>query len=59
MINYFIYVLLIFFSIYAFIQVLSYAIYEIKELKNKSGGIAIIVFSLFTIILANVSIYIA
>lgn len=39
-------VFFIIFSIFAFLQVLAYGIYEFKEQKNKIGGIFIILFGL-------------
>ena len=38
--------LFIIFSIYVLLKTIFYALYEIKTQENKSGGIAIIVFSI-------------
>ena len=40
--------LFIIFSIYVLLKTIFYALYEIKTQENKSGGIAIIVFSLLS-----------
>lgn len=37
------------FCLYTFWYTTSYAVYEIKEQKNKSGGICVVVFTLFAI----------
>lgn len=41
-------------SLYCLLRVIGYAIYEIKEMKNKVGGIVVIVFSVIVVIFANV-----
>lgn len=48
--------LVIILSIIIFLKTLSYGIYEIKE-KNKSGGITVIVFSVFALILPYLMVY--
>ena len=40
-------------SIYALFKVIGFAIYEIKEMNNKWGGIIVISFSLLVTIFAN------
>lgn len=50
-------ILVLILSILIFIKTLSYGIYEIKE-NNKSGGIAVIAFSIVSLIFPNVMIYI-
>lgn len=45
-------------SIFILLKVIGYAIYEIKELNNKAGGIAIISFSVLVVIFANVMMWI-
>lgn len=40
-------------TIFILLKVIGYAIYEIKELNNKSGGIIIISFSTLVVIFAN------
>ena len=41
-------------NIFIFIKVLAYGLYEIKQENNKFGGIAVISFSCFVVIFANV-----
>lgn len=48
------YILFIIFTIFAFVQVLIYGIYEFKEENNKIGGIFIILFGLFASIFSNI-----
>ncbi len=38
-------------SIFVLFKVIGYGIYEIKEMKNKLGGISVITFSLIVVIL--------
>lgn len=45
-------------TIFILLKVIGYAIYEIKELHNKSGGIIIISFSTSVVIFANIMIWI-
>lgn len=52
---YFIIFLLI--SLYILLKVIGYAIYEITEFKNKSGGISVIVFSVIVVIFANIMVF--
>ena len=51
---------LIFFVITIFIllKVIGYAIYEIKELNNKTGGITIISFSTLVVTFVNIMMWI-
>ena len=44
----------LFITIFILLKVIGYAIYEIKEFNNKSGGIIIISFSSLVVIFANV-----
>lgn len=53
MINYFFNFLFFIFSIFVLLKSVFYALYEIKSQDNKSGGIAVIVFSVIVIVLAN------
>lgn len=48
---YYIFFLLV--SIYSLLKSIGYAFYEIKELNNKVGGVSIIIFSIFVVILSN------
>lgn len=50
--------LYIVFSIYFLIKSIFYTMYEINSENNKSGGIAFIVFSVFTLIFSSVVILI-
>lgn len=45
-------------SIFILLKAIGYAIYEMKELNNKAGGIAIISFSTLVVIFANITIWI-
>lgn len=45
-------------TIFILLKVIGYAIYEIKELNNKAGGIIIISFSTLVVIFANVMMWI-
>ncbi len=54
MYNIFFYIVLLLFSIYTFLKAFAYAKYEKNEQNNKSGAIAIIVFSTLSIILSNI-----
>lgn len=44
------------FTIYIFLKVLAYALYEIKQENNKTGGIMVICFTIISVILVNLSI---
>jgi|GEM_PF-3804394 len=50
MINSVHFTVLLIFSIYIVIRTIAYAIYEIKEKKNKFGGISVIVFCLISVL---------
>ena len=45
-------------SIFILLKAIGYAIYEIKELNNKVGGITIISFSILVVIFANIMMWI-
>lgn len=45
-------------SLYIFLKVVGYAIYEIKEMNNKFGGIIIISFSIIVVLFANIMLWI-
>ena len=45
-------------SIFILLKAIGYAIYEIKELNNKVGGITIISFSILVILFANIMMWI-
>ena len=52
--HYIIFVILI---LYCFFKTISYAIYEIKQESNKSGGIIIICFSIICVIISIIALY--
>ena len=45
-------------TIFILLRVIGYAIYEIKELNNKVGGITIISFSTLVVVFANIMMWI-
>lgn len=45
-------------TIYILLKTIGYAIYEIKENKNKTGGIIVVAFSTLVVIFANVMMWI-
>lgn len=57
MINYFFNFLFFIFSIFVLLKSVFYALYEIKSQDNKSGGIAVIVFSVIVLVLANIVVF--
>lgn len=57
MINYFFNFLFFIFSIFVLLKSVFYALYEINSQDNKSGGIAVIVFSVIVLVLANVVVF--
>ena len=58
MINFFEYIFLILLAGYSIIRSLSYALYEIREQKNRVGGIFVILLSLLAFVLLNISLLI-
>lgn len=44
-------------TIYVLIKNIFYALYEFKNQKNKSGGIAVIIFSISVIIFSNIILF--
>lgn len=57
MINYFFNFLFFIFSIFVLLKSVFYALYEIKSQDNKSGGVAVIVFSVIVLVLANLVVF--
>ena len=57
MVNIFYHFLFFIFSIFVLLKSVFYALYEIKSQDNKSGGVAVIVFSVIVIVLANVVVF--
>ena len=45
-------------TIYALLQVIGFSLYEINELRNKSGGIVVITFSSIVVLFSNLIIWI-
>lgn len=44
-------------SIYILLKAIGYGLYEINTIKNKTGGIAVITFSVFVIIFSNIVVW--
>lgn len=57
MINYFFNFLFFIFSIFVLLKSVFYALYEIKTQDNKSGGVAVIIFSVVVLVIANVVVF--
>ena len=49
----FYHVLFLLISLYVSLKAIGYGIYEINNFKNKTGGIAVIVFSIVVLIFSN------
>lgn len=47
----------LFVSIYILINAVAYALYEIREENNKSGGIVVITFAILVIIFSNIMVW--
>lgn len=45
-------------SLYVLLKTIGYALYEINTVKNKSGGIVIITFSILVVIFSNIIVWI-
>ena len=45
-------------TLYILLKTIGYAIYEIKEQNNKTGGIVIISFSILVVIFVNIMMFI-
>lgn len=46
-------------TLYVLFKVIGYAIYEIKELNNRMGGIVVITFSIIVVIFSNIMMFIS
>ena len=57
MINNFFNFLFFIFSIFVLLKSVFYALYEIKTQDNKSGGVAVIIFSVVVLVIANVVVF--
>ena len=57
MINYFFNFLFFIFSLFVLLKSVFYALYEIKTQDNKSGGVAVIVFTVIVLAFSNVIVF--
>lgn len=57
MITFFYHILFLIFTTYVFTKSVSYGLYEIKEQKNKFGGIIVIIFTIFSVIFSNIVVW--
>ena len=57
MVNIFYRFLFLIFSIFVLLKYIFYALYEIKTQDNKSGGIAVICFTIVVLIFTNIVVF--
>lgn len=57
MVNIFYHFLFFVFSIFVLLKSIFYALYEIKTQDNKSGGIAVICFTIVVLIFTNIVVF--
>ena len=57
MVNIFYHFLFLIFSVFVLLKSVFYALYEIKTQDNKSGGVAVIVFTVIILVFANVVVF--
>ena len=57
MVNIFYHFLFLIFSVFVLLKSVFYALYEIKTQSNKSGGVAVIVFTVVVLIFANIVVF--
>lgn len=57
MINILYHVFFILITFFILLKTIFYGIYEIKTLQNKTGGIAVICFSIIVVFFANIAIF--
>ena len=57
MINYFFNFLFFIFSIFVLLKSVFYALYEIKSQHNKSGGVAVIGFTIVVLVFSNIVVF--
>lgn len=50
-------ILFLIFTIYVFAESAYYALFEINNQKNKTGGICVIIFAFFCVIIGNIVIW--
>lgn len=58
MVSFIFHILLSLISFYVLLQTIGFALYEMKEMNNKPGGIAVISFSAIVIVFVNLVIWI-
>lgn len=46
-------------SFYILLKTIGYGLYEINTVKNKSGGIVVIIFSILVVIFSNIFVWIS
>ena len=57
MVNIFYHFLFFIFSVFVLLKSVFYALYEIKTQDNKTGGVAVIVFTVIVLVFANVVVF--
>ena len=57
MVNIFYHFLFLIFSVFVLFKSVFYALYEIKTQDNKTGGVAVIVFTVIVLIFTNVVVF--
>lgn len=57
MLTIFYHILFLIFTLYTLIIAISYGLYEMREQKNKTGGISVILFTVFSVIFSNIMVW--
>lgn len=57
MVNIFYHFLFLIFSVFILLKSVFYALYEIKTQDNKTGGVAVIVFTVIVLVFANIVVF--
>ena len=57
MVNIFYHFLFLIFSVFVLLKSVFYALYEIKTQDNKTGGVAVIVFTVIVLVFANIVVF--
>ena len=57
MVNIFHHFLFLIFSVFILLKSVFYALYEIKTQDNKTGGVAVIVFTVIVLVFANIVVF--
>lgn len=52
-------ILFLIISLYILLKTIGYGLYEINTVKNKSGGIVVIIFSILVVIFSNIFVWIS